>query len=381
MKVFFVSHHTKSLLNFRGQLLSEFVQTGHDVTVCSPENDPECIEKLSGMGIAYITFPLARNGMNPIKDLYAFFFLVKTLVRIKPDLVFSVSTKPVIYGSLASRFAGVSRVFSMISGAGYVFTEGGFKRKLINLLARILFCLALKNNVSVFFLNPDDRSLFVRLGLVRQELTVLIDGEGVDLEQFQPVPLPKKSPVFLLICRLIKDKGVVEYVEAARIVKRRYPEATFDLLGPFDDNNTSALSRPQIEQWHQEGIINYCGETDDIRPFLSASSVFVLPSYYEGTPRTTLEAMATGRPILTTDVAGCRETVIEGKNGFLVPLKDVNALAEAMEKFIVDPDLIVRMGETSREIVVKRFDVHKVNARIMEVMGLLREKPSQSQAI
>jgi glycosyltransferase involved in cell wall biosynthesis len=343
------------------------------VTVCSPENDPEFIEKFSQMGISFIPFPLSRNGMNPIQDIYALLFLVKTLLKIKPDIVFSASTKPVIYGSLASRLARVPRVFSMISGAGYAFVEMGFKRKLINLLVRILFSQALKNNVSVFFLNPDDLNLFVRLGLVRKEQTVRINGEGVDLEHFQPVPLPQTASVYLMICRLVKDKGVVEYVEAARLVKSRYPETTFNLLGPYDSNNTSALAPSQIEKWQQEGIINYCGETNDVRPFLSESSVFVLPSYYEGTPRTTLEAMATGRPILTTDVAGCRETVIEGKNGFLVPLRDVKALAEAMERFIVDPDLILRMGKASREIVVQKFDVHKVNARIMEVLGLLKE--------
>ncbi|MCH8312119.1 MAG: glycosyltransferase family 4 protein [Nitrospinae bacterium] len=188
------------------------------------------------------------------------------------------------------------------------------------------------------------------------------------------MPVPKNDPVFLLICRLVKDKGVVEYVEAARIIKSRYPKVTFNLLGPLDVNNPSAISKSQIEKWHQEGVIHYCGETEDVRPFLYAASVFVLPSYYEGTPHSTLEAMATGLPILTTDVAGCRETVIHGKNGFLVPLRDENALVKAMERFILDPDLISKMGETSREIVVNKYDIHQVNARIIAVMGLEKEK-------
>jgi len=181
----------------------------------------------------------------------------------------------------------------------------------------------------------------------------------------------KNGPTFLLICRLIRDKGVVDYVDAARVLKQRYPEATFNLLGPFDGNNTSVLSRSEIDKWHREGIVNYCGETDDVRPFISASSVYVLPSYYrEGTPRSALEAMAMGRPIITTDAPGCRETVIEGKNGFLVPVKDANALAKAMERFIVDPDLIAGMGEASRIYAIEKFDVDKVNAKIMKEMGL-----------
>jgi glycosyltransferase involved in cell wall biosynthesis len=377
MKIVVISHHTRSLLNFRCQMLKEFVKAGHDVTVCSPENNPEYMDQFTQMGIAFIPFPLVRNGMNPIKDLYALLFLIRTLIKTKPDCVFSASTKPVIYGSLAARLAGVPRFSSMISGVGYAFIELGFKRKLINLLERFLFRLALKKNVSVFFQNPDDRDLFVHLGLVYQAQTVLINGSGVDLEHFHPVPAPKNAPVFLLVCRLVKDKGVVEYVEAARIVKSRHPEATFNLLGPFDYNNPSALSRQQIETWQQEGLITYCGETEDVRPFLSASSVFVLPSYYEGTPRSVLEAMAVGRPILTTDVAGCRETVVEGENGFLVPRGDSKALADAMERFIDNPALIISMGEASRNYAVEKFDVNKVNAQIIHTLGLLNKKETK----
>jgi glycosyltransferase involved in cell wall biosynthesis len=371
MKIVVVSHHTRSLLNFRGQMLEEFVKAGHEVVVCAPENNPEYIEIFTQMGIAFITFPLVRNGMNPIKDLYALFFLVSTLLKIKPDCVFSASTKPAIYGSLAARLAGVPRFFSMISGVGYAF---GFERKLINLLVRFLFRLALKKNASVFFQNPDDRDLFVRLGLVYQAQTVLINGSGVNLEFYKPAPFPNNGPVFLMICRLFKDKGIVDYVDAARILKQHYPEASFNLLGPFDSNNPSALSRQQIETWQQEGLINYCGETNDVRPFISAASVYVLPSYYrEGTPRSALEAMAMGRPIITTDAPGCRETVMEGKNGFLIPIKNPQALAEAMKRFIENPDMIISMGEASRKYAVDKFDANKVNAIIVNAMKLLNK--------
>jgi len=202
----------------------------------------------------------------------------------------------------------------------------------------------------------------------------VIDGEGVDLKHFHSVPLPQNAPVFLLICRLIKEKGVIVYADAARILKQRYPEASFNLLGPFDSNNTSALSRSQIESWHREGVIDYCGETKDVRPFISASSIYVLPSYREGIPRSVLEAMSMGRPIITTDAPGCRETVIHGKNGFLVPIKDVNALVKAMEHFIVNPNIIKKMGQCSQNLAVEKFDVNKVNDKIMREMGLVSEK-------
>jgi glycosyltransferase involved in cell wall biosynthesis len=371
MKIVVVSHHTKSLLNFRGQMLEEFVKAGHDVTVCAPENNPEFIETFTQMGIAFITFPLARNGMNPLKDLAALLFLIRTLVKLKPDVVFSASMKPVIYGSLAARIAGVPKVYSLISGSGYAFMKTTLKNRLITIVVTTLYRLSLPKNRTVFFQNPDDLAQFVDFKLARKDQTVLVNGSGVDLKYYQPVPIPPKGPVFLLICRLIKDKGVVDYVDAARILKQHYPEATFNLLGPFDDNNPSALSRPQIEKWHQEGLINYCGETNDVRPFIAASSVYVLPSYYrEGTPRSALEAMAMGRPIITTDAPGCRETVMEGENGFLIPIKDSKALAKAMERFIEAPDLIHRMGEASRNYAVDKFDADKVNAKIVSVMGL-----------
>lgn len=372
MKIVVVSHHTKSLMNFRGQMLTEFVKAGCEVIVCAPENDRVFLDKFSEMGISFITFPLARNGMNPIKDLYALGFLVKTLVKIKPDYVFSASMKPAIYGSLAARLAGVPRVFSLISGSGYAFMKISLKTRLITIVVTSLYRLSLPKNQTVFFQNPDDLSQFVDLKLARKEQAVLVNGSGVDLDYYRPAPSVKQGPVFLLICRLIKDKGVVDYVDAARILKCRYPEATFMLLGPFDSNNTSALSRPQIEKWHRENLINYCGETDDVRTFIADSSVYVLPSYYrEGTPRSALEAMAMGRPIITTDAPGCRETVIEGKNGFLVPIKDPQALAEAMERFIVDPDLISSMGEASRNYAIEKFDADKVNAKIVSTMGLI----------
>jgi glycosyltransferase involved in cell wall biosynthesis len=373
LKIFIVAHHTKSLLIFSSELLVEFVKRGDQVTVCAPENDPDLVERISKMGIDFIQLPLDRNGMNPVKDLYALGFLVKTIAKIDPDIVFNFAIKPGIYGTLAARLGKVPKIYSMMMGLGYSFMASNLLSRIINVLVCSLCRFIFPKNTKVFFLNPDDRSLFVQLRLVPEPQAVHINGQGIDLEYFYKSPPQTDGPVFLMIARLIKDKGVFEYVEAARILKQRHPTAIFRLVGPFDSNPT-AISKSQIEIWQKEGLIDYCGETKDVRPFISSSSVYVLPSYREGAPRSVLEAMSMGRPIVTTDAPGCRETVIDSKNGFLVPVKNVDALVKAMEYFIVNPDSIEKMGQCSRDLVVEKFDVNKVNDKIMKEMGFVSEK-------
>jgi glycosyltransferase involved in cell wall biosynthesis len=231
-----------------------------------------------------------------------------------------------------------------------------------------LYRFALRHNTIVFFLNRDDIKYFRESRLVDNN-AVQLDGEGVDPLLYKPVDATVKQTTFLLIARLIRDKGIREFVQAAAILKNRHPKAIFQILGPFDSNPT-AMTPEQISAWQASGSIEYLGEAKDVRPYIANSSVDVLPSYREGLPRTVLEAMAMGRPIITTDAPGCRETVTDGENGFLVPVKDVEALAAAMEKFILQPELIKKMGERSREIVEEKYDVHKVNARIQQHMGL-----------
>ena len=369
-KILFISV-MRNLIPLRGPLLSQLVKAGHQVTVCGQKGSPEIVRQLEKMGVRFVPVFLKQHGMNPAMDFVTLLNMVWVIRKIAPDIVFSAVIKTVIYGSLAARLAGVSNVYAMISGSGYAFMRTTFKARVINILVRSLYHMSLPKNRIVYFQNPDDFSLFVDLKLVKKKQAVLINGSGVDLSHHRPAPPVKNGPVFLLICRLIKDKGVVQYAEAARIIKRRHPEAVFNLVGPLDGNNPSAVPKAQIDQWHQEGVINYCGETDDVRPFIADASVFVLPSYYrEGTPHSTLEAMAMERPIITTDAPGCRETVIEGKNGFLIPVKDVDALVEAMERFIVNPELIEEMGRASRKYAAEKFDVKKVNSLIFRKMGL-----------
>ena len=361
-------------MGFRGVLLSDFVNAGHEVVVCVPGADPGIVDQLRAMGVEYCPIELERTGMNPYKDLKFLFQLKSHFTRIRPNFVLSYTIKPVIYGSLAASLCGIKQIYSIITGLGYAFVGNTWKQNVLNITVRFLYRLSLRANSAVFFQNADDLAFFSDLGLVSlKNQAVLINGSGVDLDYYEQMPFVSSAPIFLLIARLLNDKGILEYVEAAKILKKKYPQAVFRLVGPFYDN-PAAINKSTVETWQQTGVIEYMGETKDVRPYISNANVYVLPSYREGTPRTVLEAMAMGRPIVTTNAPGCRETVIEGENGFKVPVKDVYALALAMERFIVQPELIEKMGSRSREIAAQKYDVKKVNAVIMKTMGLLNEK-------
>lgn len=370
MKIIAIGGVPRSLINFRGPLLKAMVALGHEVIACAPDAPEDVREKLADIGVEYCHVPIKRAGMNPVGDIATAFHLYRLFRRMRPDAVFAYTIKPVIWGCLAARAAGVPAPFAMITGLGYAFTKGGGLRQLaVGEIAARLYRSALAGACAVFFQNPDDLFEFKRRNLLRDGVrTVLVNGSGVDLGCFYQSPLPD-TPVFLLMARLIGDKGIREYREAARRVREKYPEARFLLAGGFDEN-PSAISKEEIRIWKDQGDIEYLGSLEDVRQAIAQSRVYVLPSYREGTPRTVLEAMSSGRPVITTDAPGCRETVQDGVNGFLVPIKDVGALAEAMEKFIKQPDLAGRMGKESRRIAEEKYDVNKVNRVILDAMGL-----------
>jgi len=379
MKIVVLGGFAESLVRFRGPLLAALVEAGHKVIACAPEFSPDIAERIQKLGATCRPIPLERAGLNLFKDLGFLLRLARIFRKEQPDMLFCYTIKPVIYGSLAARWAGVSAIFSMITGLGYTFSGHTLRRRLLTFVAETLYRLALAGNQVVFFQNPDDRALFLQRKLVRdQNQTALVNGSGVDIDYYAETPVPSGLPVFVLIARMLRDKGVVEYVEAARILKRKHPHATFRLIGPVDINPAS-LRVEQLEAWCGEGVIEYQGWVHDVRPLLAAASVFVLPSYREGTPRTVLEAMSMGRPIVTTNAPGCRETVSDGENGFLVSIKDVDALAYAMERFILCPELIERMGKRSRALAEQKFDVHGVNRVLLRAMGLAGEMAPQSR--
>lgn len=372
MKIIVLGGLAESLVNFRGPLLADMVGEGHEVIACAHGDNSAVASALKKFGVAYQGIMIERTGLNPVKDLRTLWQLYALMKKAKPEIVLSYTIKPVIYGSIAAYMAGVTRIFSIITGLGYVFTEQSPKQRLIRAAAEKMYLAALRMNKAVFFQNPDDFAFFGDSGLVSADKQVLINGSGVDLDYFGKAPLDNR-PVFLLIARLLKDKGIIEYIQAAKMLKKCYPNAVFRLLGPFDSNPV-AINKYQIKEWQEAGIIEYHGETGDVRPYIKEANIYVLPSYREGTPRTVLEAMAMGRPVVTTDAPGCRETVIDGENGFLVPVKDINALAHAMERFILQPEFIEKMGRRSRELAEEKYDVRKINAVILKTMGLLSEK-------
>ena len=368
-KIIIIAGYARSLINFRGDMIKAFIKQGHKVVAVAPETGLE--EEVAALGATFYTFPLQRTGMNPIKDLKAFFHLIQIMKKVKPDVVFSYTIKPVIYGSLAARFSGINNIYSMITGLGYAFGNDSKLQNLLSILVKLLYKIGLVCNKKVFFQNPDDRDCFSKNELIVDDQAVVINGSGVNTEKFLFCE-PQVSPIrFLLIARLIKEKGIYEYVAAIKQIRKNYPEVKFSLLGSIE-RSPSAINIDEIHAWEEDGLIDYLGETTDVRSHIANSSVYVLPSFYpEGTPRSILEAMSMGKPVITTNSPGCKETVQEQVNGFLVPVRDSRSLAESMEKFIIQPSLIVEMGKESRRIALEKYDVNKVNAVILRTMGMM----------
>ena len=361
-----------ALIGFRGDLIAAMASAGHEVIACAPGDDPEVAEALQARGARYLPVALDRSGTNPLADLSSLLGLRQLFRQLRPDLVLAYTAKAVIYGAGAARLAGVPHIFAMITGLGYAFIEGReLKRRILRQVTTRLYRASLAGCEAILFQNQDDLEDFRRAGIVAASKTLIrVDGSGVDTAHYAFSPVVPEPPTFLLIARLLRDKGIVEYVEAARRLRAEHPQARFRLLGPLDPN-PAGLSAAMLERWRAEGAIEYQGEAEDVRPHLRDSTVYVLPSYREGMPRTVLEAMATGRAIVTTDVPGCRETVVEGDNGFLVPPRDPVALAKAMRRFITRRELAITMGARSRRVAEQRFDVHRVNAAMLEAMGLI----------
>lgn len=364
-----IGAYPESLTNFRGHLISSLVNAGHCVTTMAADSNDEQIRAIESLGARFFAYPVQRNGLNPLRDLLTFFALYEIFRKIKPDVVLTYTIKPVIYGSLAAWLAGVQRRFALITGLGYAFQGQANARGGLRAMVQQLYGLALRRTHKVFFQNPDDLALFRCLSLLPPgSSSCVVNGSGVDTASFAVAPVPH-VPHFLLIARLLGDKGVREYAKAAQLTRALYPQTRFSLVGWLDEN-PDAIAQSELDVWVQEGTLDFLGRLSDVRPAIEACSVYVLPSYREGTPRTVLEAMAMGRAVITTDAPGCRETVVDGGNGFLVPVRSVEALANAMARFIIDPTLAARMGQRSRQLAEHKYDVHKVNAVMLKEMGL-----------
>jgi len=385
MKIVVIASLAYSLINFRGRLLADMIAQGHEVVACAPDSDPAIEARLQALGVCYRQLPMSRVGLNPLDDLRTLAWLVRYLWRERPDVVLAYTQKPIIYGGIASSFFPKVRYYAMVSGLGHVFSEGESRiLPLIRRVVSILYRFALRKAKAIFVFNSDDRDEMLAHRIIDPASHVVqVPGSGVDLAHYAQVSVPDGPPVFLMIARLLRNKGLMEYAEAARMVRAVRPDIQFRLLGPLDPNPAS-ISRETLEQWQAEALIEYGGETRDVRPHLARSTVFVLPSWYrEGLPRSILEAMSIGRCVVTTDMPGCREPIVDGVNGFIVEPKNARALAVALLGAVAQPDRPARLGAEARKTVEARFAVERVNALLLGTMALDRSASasgSQSQA-
>ncbi len=361
--------YAPSLIHFRGELIRALVAAGHRVVAMAPSIDEALADRLRAIGAEPHQVPIDNQGLNPLAMPGSIRAMERSFRAIRPDVVIAYTVKPVTLGALAAARAGVPRFVALITGLGFAFSGGtSLKRRLSERAATWLYRRALRRSRAIVFQNPDDRDFFAaRAILPPAPEPVVVNGSGIDLAAFSPAPLPAGAR-FLMVSRLLGDKGVREYGAAARMLKARYPDARFALVGYFD-NSPDAISREELDAIVAGGV-EFHGRLDDVRPAIAQANVYVLPSYREGTPRSVLEAMAMGRPIVTTDAPGCRQTVDAGVNGFLAAPRDAHSLAEAMERFIKEPDLIVPMGNAARRIAEERFDVVAVNAQLLAAAGL-----------
>jgi glycosyltransferase involved in cell wall biosynthesis len=358
-----------SLINFRGQLLKDLSNTGCSVTTLSNLPTAAQIEKLNDLGVDSKTVHFSRGKLSVYADIKVFFELVNIFRRVKPSLILAYTIKPVIWGGLASRFINVD-FYALITGLGFAFQGTTFKRKMLTKLVVFLYKIALRNSKAVIFQNSDNRDLFVENQIVDVSKTFVVNGSGVDLKFYDYKELPKGNVIFLCIARLISEKGLREYAAAAKLVKSSFPNVELLLVGP-EEPSEDAIHIDEVNSWAE--YIDYRGSVSDVREYIEKSHVFVLPSYHEGIPRSTLEAMSMGRPVITTDAVGCKNTVDNNINGFKVPVGTIEELAEKMIWFIKNPDRIESMGLESRKIIRNKFDVDTVNSGMLKIMGLVDE--------
>lgn len=332
------------------------LKQGYEVHVATPPGTR--VAEIRELGFIYHELVLTRSGQNPMAELAALRAMYGLFKRVQPDLVYLMTVKPILYGGIAARLAGVKAVVAAVFGMGYLFTDTRIKTRILRALVSRLYRLALGHrNIRVIFQNPTDRDLMVGLGVVLPENTVLVRGSGVDLQRFVVIPEPEGRPVVLMAARLLYDKGVREYVEAARLLREQGGDARFVLVGDRDDGNPSSLSRQEVEALRADPNIEFLGFQKNMPQLLAAANIVVLPSYREGLPRVLEEAAACGRAVITTDVPGCRDAIEAGISGLLVPVRDATGLADAIRRLLADHALRREMGWRGRQLAERRYAV------------------------
>lgn len=359
-----------NLVNFRASLIVELIGLGYQVVAVAPQD--EYVSKLELLGCRFVSFEIDNQGTNPVCELNLLWRYWKLLRNEKPDLCLFYTVKPNVFGSLASTFLGIPFI-NNIAGLGAVFIRGGWLKKIVSTLYKI----ALRHSSKIFFQNKDDLELFIERKLINEQLAEVLPGSGINLKHFSPTqfvtyPQANSSFKFLLIARMLKDKGVVEYVKAAQMLKESGVDAEFYLLGFLDVKNPAAISTQQMNAWTQQGFVIYLGVSDDVREYIFDASCIVLPSYREGTPRSLLEAAALSKPIITTNVVGCKEVVVDGENGFLCEVKNSIDLASKMNRMLALTDEERRlMGRKGRLKMEQEFDEKIVIRKYLQAIDLV----------
>lgn len=367
MKILIISPKNKTIFNFRGDLIKDMVKSGNEVYVTGPNQD--YIDDIYALGVSkFFEVPLIKDNTSVSGDYKYLKNLEKVIKELKPDLVFSYTIKPVVYGSIAAHKCGVKNIYAMVTGLGRIYASKSAKAKLVRMVTKVLYKKAFRYCKKVIFQNNDDIEELVGNNYLPRSKCEVVNGSGVNMERFARTDMPKQ-PTFLMVSRIIKEKGVLDFAEAARMVKKDFPNARFILLGGYD-KSIGALKEEDLRQYVQDGSIEIPGEVKDPVEYYAGCSVFVLPSYYrEGLPRTILEAMSCARPVITTDWVGCKEPMEDGINGFLVPIKSPNELAQKMLLLCKDNELLNTMSENAYEICRKRFDVNVVNKQMKLILG------------
>lgn len=368
LSLILLCNNAQMLINFRRDLILELIHTGAEVHCLAPDYTEAEISKLSEIGARCHHFYLVRNGTNPCQEIKSLFSIIKTIKKINADSLLAISSKPIIWGLLASRFVGIKFRSALFTGLGYAFTlDHQLKSRKLKSILIFLYRICLPIADKIIFQNKDDCHEITQACGLNPCKTLIIKGTGVNLQEWSYCEPFSRPLTFTLVARLLIEKGVLEFLEASKYLKALYPQVRFWLIGGLD-SNPGSLSEAQIKEFTELGIVEWFGFVN-IKEYLPSTSVFVLPSYREGVPRSTQEAMAMGRPVITTDVPGCRETVIDGYNGYLIPPRDVNALITAMRKFIEQPSLIPSMGYHSYQMALDLFDVKKINAQYLKLLS------------
>lgn len=368
MKVIVMNNQARSLVNFWTLLLQKIQENGHEVLCLVPEGDDKSDEALRRLGVSVLHYSLDRKGLNPLRDIKTCVELYRLFQQSKADILYASTIKPVIYGLPMATLAGIRNRYAMITGLGYMFEGDTLFKKALTCLASVLYRFALSFTQVVFFQNADDILTFQEKHCLPKAIQVVqTKGTGVNTVHFAAADLPEGGPVFLLVGRLLEAKGIYDFAEAARLVKKDFPSARFQLLGP-QETQRGGVPLEIIRNWAD--VVEYLGETRDVRPFLAQSTVLVLPSWREGLPCSLMEGMSVGRPLVATDVPGCRDLVKNGENGFLVPAHNPKELAKAMARFAADPSLAQRMGQISRHLALTIFDADKAMQQILACMNL-----------